>query len=99
MNLVPAKEENEQLVACPICGFTYVHFLTIKVEPIKGDTCWTIRASGIDVRKSGPTGRGTTLTVRFRCENGHVWDSRLRFYRGEIFVTAESVPEFYLRDL
>ena len=78
MKLIPGGQGDDQLVACPSCGFNHVHFLTITVEPVKGNSRCTIHPEGLDIRQVERSSRGTALMLRLNCENGHVWDSRVR---------------------
>ena len=59
-------------IRCPVCGFDYVHFS----DPIS--------KNGNDNYEAWE-GRGDALKIPMCCENGHSWNLRFGFHKGQTF--------------
>ena len=68
------------MVKCPKCNFEYVHF----IEPVCTKTdaydAWA--------------GRGSAIRIPMYCENGHTWEVRYGFHKGNTHVNIENIKDF-----
>ena len=81
---------NNYLV-CPICGFEFVHPISVRVTREKETT--EITGKGIFIRDAENLGRGVIIELEYVCENGHHGIIRLRFYKGSTYVGHVELPE------
>lgn len=87
-----AALEEKLFVQCPICGFDYVHFKEIK-KLIADDNYYYTKQIILDEKKFNSTKikepsdfRGDCLSITFWCEDGHEFDVRIYFHKGNMFV-------------
>jgi len=79
-------------VACPVCGGDYTHPMSVRVNQ-NGDVVDVTRCK-LDAYKSPVgTGRGSEISLRFYCENGHTFRLDFQFHKGQTFArTAITEP-------
>jgi len=80
---------DEPVIACPVCGFDYVHPLSVICRSPgteRGEV--TIDANGVAIDPhQPPNGRGTRITVSFAGECGHRFQYVLQFHKGQTLVS------------
>jgi len=86
-------------VLCPVCGFEYNHFLSVKVIAPHHNTINIVGSNEVKLTKYEPTGtftsnvRGTEIQIEYSCENGHHWIFAQFFYKGTIETKIIQLPE------
>ena len=65
-------------IACPVCGFEYVHFNPEVVTTQSDDYV------------PGPN-RGGQIVIGFWCENDHRFLWRIGFHKGNTYIRAEQL--------
>jgi len=77
----------EPALACPVCGFEYVHPVGVECCPSGPRGHARIDAEGVHMDPAaGSPGRGVAVTLDFLCENGHLFTYRLAFHEGRTFL-------------
>ena len=71
-------------LACPICGFEFVHLESVSHSETDNYDAWTGKES---------KGAGGAVRVFFRCENGHKWVLRFGFHKGQTYVAIEDMQD------
>jgi hypothetical protein len=73
-----------QRLLCPFCDVEYVHPIAVKVYPVQGVMEVNVNAKGLTTIYSDAAQHqdGVSIVLSFWCENGHHWDSELRFTHG-----------------
>jgi hypothetical protein len=110
-NYIPVGAElrGEPALACPVCGDQYVHPVELEcVSPGTQEGKVTIDAGGIAIDPRHPCeGRGVRITLKFFCEQGHLFEYHLHFSKGSTLVeryaslspaTADKAKETIWRD-
>lgn len=64
-------------VKCPVCGFEFVHF---------GKLSW-----GFKDDYQNWEGKGQATRIPMMCENGHTWELRFGFHKGNTYVDVENI--------
>ena len=89
-NFIPVgtKISNEPAMACPICGFEYIHPVGIECNsPGTAKGLLRIDSDGVHLDpKQAPIGRGVRITLKFMCEYGHSFEYQLHFHKGQTYV-------------
>jgi hypothetical protein len=97
MHLIPVTTRmTEPALACPVCGFEYVHPVGVECCPSGPSGHVRIDAQGVHLAPGlAPQGRGVAVTLEFFCENGHLFTYRLAFREGLTFLerTMADVPQ------
>jgi hypothetical protein len=86
--LIPAvKNLDEPALACPVCGFDYVHPVAVECRsPGQANGRLRIDHQGIHLDPTvPPDGRGVVIALTFLCEDGHLFTYRMRFHKGMTF--------------
>jgi len=88
---VPVDSQGHLL--CPVCGFEYVHPIGVNVNPAgRGGGMVDITADGVAMtRVLAPDGRGVTVAIRYGCEDGHLFELRFHFHKGNTEVSLKPV--------
>jgi hypothetical protein len=71
-------------LACPICGFDYVHITALKCLRQTDKTI--ITKEGTLVRQSFNDMRGVKTTIQYFCENGHAGEIIFQFHKGCVYL-------------
>lgn len=74
-------------ITCPYCGFDYVHLSAVVVHQGQHRHTLTGRHA-IHETNAEPSGRGSTVTVAFWCEEGHAWTVAWAFHKGQTFTAT-----------
>ncbi|NLX59687.1 MAG: hypothetical protein GXY74_11430 [Phycisphaerae bacterium] len=87
-HLIPVTTRlTEPALACPVCGFEYVHPVAVECCPSGPRGHVRIDAEGVRLEPvSAPEGRGVAVTLGFLCENGHLFTYRLSVHKGQTFL-------------
>jgi hypothetical protein len=96
--LIPVvKNLDEPALACPVCGFDYVHPIAIECRsPGQANGRLRVDQHGIHLDPTvPPDGRGVVIALTFLCEGGHLFTYRMRFHKGMTFFerTLADVPQ------
>jgi len=95
-NYIPVDTKlcSEPALACPMCGSEYVHPVSLEcASPGTRHGTVSINANGLAVNpQTGPSGRGTRITLGFLCEQGHVFEYALQFHKGCTLVERSMGP-------
>jgi hypothetical protein len=90
-NYIPVGTEvmGELALACPVCGFEYVHPVGLECHSAGNSAAHvSISADGVAIDpRRGRVGRGTQITLKFICEEGHAFEYTLRFHKGNTLVS------------
>lgn len=99
ISLIPIVEEGEPCLACPVCGFSYVHPVGVRCNPagaMKGLVA--IDYAGIRWDAEVPvSGRGVLIELRFVCEAGHVFGYEFHFHKGQTQVARSQCPDNFIQ--
>ena len=78
----------EPALACPVCGFEYIHPVELECRsPGTAKGCVIINADGVNIDPCPPPeGRGTRITLRFVGECSHAFEYVLHFHKGNTMV-------------
>ena len=82
---------NEPVIACPVCGFDYVHIRDVQVHQnhnhvhVHGDDCDVTRTT------AGSSDRGSSVTVRCVGECRHTFSYTWSFHKGNTRITLHDV--------
>lgn len=79
---------------CPICGRDHVHPIAVEcLSPGNRKGRVVINRDGLSVDpQADPDGRGTQITLRFCCEDGHSFSYSLHFHKGWTLVGRQLGP-------
>ncbi|KKH92886.1 hypothetical protein EO95_09415 [Methanosarcina sp. 1.H.T.1A.1] len=77
--------EYGQLIICPQCSCEETHMLPPEVK------------GGHDNHEAWQ-GRGSAIFIPMYCENGHAWDLRIGFHKGQCFMDVENVRNEWRND-
>ena len=79
----------EPALACPVCGFEYVHPIELECcSPGTAKGHVVINADGISIDPCRPPdGRGTRITLKFWGECGHSFEYVFHFHKGSTMVS------------
>jgi hypothetical protein len=86
---------NQQTAVCPKCGGEYNHPVQLEVNPYGPEGRERILVSSKQVkveRYHEPTVRGVIIRILFLCENGHIWENRVSFHKGQGFRFTKDRP-------
>ena len=92
MKLIPVFDDGDnKALVCPVCRFDFVHPIALKCTPAGHSGKEIVVAhDGVHERPARPEDDGVAITLRFLCENGHVFAYRLHFHEGHTFVSTEA---------
>ena len=82
---------NEPVIACPVCGYDYVHIRDVQVNQnhvhvhVHGDNCDVTRTT------AGSQNRGSSVTIRFAGECQHAFAYTWSFRKGNVTMTLHDV--------
>ena len=82
---------NEPVIACPVCGYDYVHIRDVQVHQnhnhvhVHGDDCDVTRTT------AGSGNRGSSVTIRFFGECEHAFAYTWSFHKGNTRMTLHDV--------
>ncbi len=92
--LIPTgrKTSCDPAMACPVCGDEYVHPVRLACwSPGTANGLVVIDSDGLTVDPHAPPmDRGVTIDLTFVCEQGHLFQYRLHFHKGNTFVTRRT---------
>ena len=82
-------------LTCPDCIFAQndcaVHILGVEVDQLRHVTS-IIPGELHDFHRDPRAVRGSIVTIRFWCENGHRFDLEFQFHKGATLVSMPSFP-------
>ena len=94
----------DYILACPVCGFEYVHLLSVKVAT--GQDLTVVDSEGTRVVRGGTVeskkaveNRGARIVIEYWCEEGHRGKLILQFHEGIVFVEHEPLDPLNVRGL
>lgn len=79
----------EKPLACPQCGFEYVHI--IKLKCLRGNDETLVTSERICVHEAKGEGRGVKITLEYACENGHHGNIVFHFHEGMTYYKNEKL--------
>jgi len=85
--------KEEAKVTCPVCGFDYVHPISVRCVPAgAAGGSITVTAHGIHRdRRDSVDGRGVVIELGFSCEGGHIFTQGFTFHKGQTFVNVDDI--------
>lgn len=91
----------DECIPCPVCSCNFVLPVSVRVYPLKGDTEYEINSKGISTRSSdaAETHRGISIVIQFYCDDGHIWDTHIRFHKGETALSNILIEEVGFKEL
>ncbi len=82
-------------LCCPVCGFDYVHPEQVAVD--QGCSRSVVARESTTVAAVGGVSgqRGSVIVLRFWCEQGHGFEYRYEFHKGQLLCELSSwrLPE------
>jgi hypothetical protein len=89
----------EPVLACPACGFNYIHPVGIECHsPGMPGGVLSVSSNGISLdTKSKPVDRGVVIILKFLCECAHEFEYVFSFRKGQTYVMSRIFPEKLLR--
>ena len=84
------------ILCCPVCGFEYIHPLSISV--ITKPITTTIDSKGTRIypttkEQMKNLGKGVRIEMEYYCENGHHGKIIFQFHKGQTFMEYEELPQ------
>lgn len=80
-------------LACPVCGFEYVHIAGVSVYQGKTSTVITGERTLVTAIEPDDSRRGSEACLMFTCESGHGFRYKFEFRKGFVLVDLESCPD------
>lgn len=85
-------QQDATCLCCPVCGFGYVHPEQVAVDQGSMRSVVT-RESTTVTTSDGPNGRrGSSVALRFWCEQGHGFEYRYEFHKGQLLCELSWWP-------
>lgn len=77
-------------LCCPVCGFDYVHPEQGAVDQGRSRSVVTRESTTVATSDSPSGHRGSVVVLRFWCEQGHGFEYRYEFHKGQMLCELSS---------
>lgn len=82
--------DTDKTEQCPACGDEHVHMVGVRMN--EGGRITTLGPGTREESIGAPSGRGSSIAVRFQCEEGHAFVVAFQFHKGIVYRGRRREP-------